>query len=218
MTEAIDSGNVICWDDLGTLRDSFGPRKGIQEALQCLTDSGFTQVITTGGMQGHSRRGLQAFKLGSYFKKIFGEGDIGVKVMFGPNRKDYSVVSRSFNIPTTEAPHRMVVVSDMQRDIPFGDMGGLVFVHLEDFNTPATAVAEVLLSMWERGAGSFRNGYEDFFNHPSLQGGGLRVARLDSSLQFMLETQDPYNHGIIGNTPVVRRFHIPPEYQPRLLK
>ena len=184
---------VVCWDldeTLGSFRnivsarhggsspspeDSYILRKDLIKTLNRMIDKGYHHVITSSAKLEYSQNVLQAVCLDAYFDHVLGRKNV-TDGMWG---KKYAPAAELFQLNADEACSRMLVIANMPSDEPI-DLG-VVFVHdqrdLEDSALDYETIAETL---WIRGQGSFKQGFEAFF------GSGKRLTCLDQEFDFTL--------------------------------
>ncbi|MEW6036139.1 MAG: HAD family hydrolase [Candidatus Micrarchaeota archaeon] len=109
----------ICWDldeTLGCFRDYSCLRMtpGIKPLLEGLRRAGLHHVVTTAGSAEHADYVLQASGIRGLFEGIFDY----TRICDAHFNKYYSIVASSLGITPLEAPHRMLVVGNLERDAP----------------------------------------------------------------------------------------------------
>ncbi|UCD57709.1 MAG: hypothetical protein JSV16_00965 [Candidatus Hydrogenedentota bacterium] len=155
--------------------DAYSLRKDIIRTLNQLVNKSYRHVVTSSAKLDYSEKVLQAVCLDAYFDHVFGRD----KVTDGIWGKKYLPVAELYQLDELEARSHMLVIANMASDEPI-DLD-IVFIHdqrgLEESALVYETIAETL---WTRGEGSFRRGFEAFFET------GKRISCLDKDFDFML--------------------------------
>lgn len=184
---------VICWDldeTLGFFRnvvsvrnkerypgpeDSYTLRKDIIKTLNQMTKKGYHHIITSSAKLHYSEGIIAAVCLDAYFAHILGRQDV-TDGMWG---KKYMPAAELYQFSEDEASSNMLVIANMPGDEPI-DIG-VVFLYDERPLEDSAAAYELIAdALWTAGKGSFRRGFEMFFNK------GQRATCLDQDFDFML--------------------------------
>ena len=189
----MEEAKIICWDldeTLGSFRDLVSARSGnrsphpqdvyvlrkdLIRTLNRLLDKGYRHVVVSSAKFDYSVKVLQTICLDAYFDKILGRS----KPAEGIWGKRYKPAAEAFELNDSTAPSHMLVIADQASDEPV-DLS-VVFIHDErGLETSALDYEYVAEALWEKGEGSFKRGFEFFFET------GKRMTCLDQEMNFML--------------------------------
>ncbi|MFN7991871.1 MAG: HAD family hydrolase [Candidatus Micrarchaeia archaeon] len=122
---------VICWDldeTLGEFRD-YGRllrTAGIIPLLESYRRSGFVNVVTTAASKEHAEYVLSVAGMRHLFLSVFSRETICDEPGNDFNKR-YMPVAGYFGLSADEAPHRILVVGNLERDAPYDS--DLTFIH-----------------------------------------------------------------------------------------
>ncbi|RJP20766.1 MAG: HAD family hydrolase [Candidatus Abyssobacteria bacterium SURF_5] len=189
----MEKPRVICWDldeTLGFFRnlvsargggkaphpqDSYVLRKDLIRALNRMIDKGYRHVVVSSAKLEYSKNVLSSICLDAYFDKVVARSQLN-EAFWG---KRYLPAAEAFNLDEADALSNVLVIANQASDEPV-DLG-VVFLHdRRGLEVSAFEYEQVAEALWERGEGSFKRGFDFFFET------GRKVSCLDQEMNFML--------------------------------
>jgi len=184
---------IICWDldeTLGFFRnlvsirsgdeypgpdDSYVLRKDIIKTLNSMIAKGYRHVVTSSAKLDYSEKVLEAVCLDAYFDSVFGRK----KVTEGMWGKKYLPAAEFYQLDETMACSHMLIIANMASDEPV-DVAAVFVQDRRELEESALAYETIADTLWERGEGNFKRGFESLFED------GRRVSCLDKDFNFLL--------------------------------
>jgi hypothetical protein len=189
----MEKPKIICWDldeTLGSFRnlvsvrgnsqsphyqDSYVLRRDIIRALNRMIDKGYRHVVISSAKLEYSERVLQTVCLDAYFERVIGRG----KPMEGIWGKKYAPAAEAFHLDESEALSNLLVIANQPSDEPT-DLPVVFVRDQRGLDASALEYEGLAEALWTRGEGSFRRGFDFFFES------GKRTTCLDQEMDFVM--------------------------------
>jgi len=189
----MEKPKIICWDldeTLGSFRnlvsvrsgttsphpqDAYVLRKDIVRTLNRMLDRGYRHVVISSARLDYSERVLKLTCLDAYFDKIIGRGG-AAEGIWG---KKYRPAAEAFGLNESGALCNLLIIADQASDEPI-DLPVVFIQDRRGLDVSALEYENVADALWARGEGSFRRGFDFFFES------GRKTACLDQELNFTL--------------------------------